>query len=167
VSLQLGVPLFIVAVLLQATVLPHLRVYGGQPDLVVLLVLAWSTLDQEQEGLAWAFVGGLLLDLFSGTPIGVSSLALLPLAYLIGLLEAQVYRASLLLPLLLTAVGSTAYHVIYMLLLRFLTDYPLSWSASFGYVTLPSVLFDVVLFIPVLRLLARWHDRLHPRQVKI
>ncbi len=166
-SLQLGIPLFAAAVLLQATVLPHLRVFGGQPDLVVLLVLAWSTLDQEQEGLAWAFVGGLLLDLFSGTPIGVSALALLPLAYLIGLLEAQIYRASLLLPLLLTAAGAMAYHVIYMFLLRFLTDYPLSWSASFWYVTLPSVMFDIVLFVPVLRMLARWHDRLHPRQVKI
>jgi hypothetical protein len=29
------------------------------------------------------------------------------------------------------------------------------------------VMFDIVLFVPVLRVLARWHDRLHPRQVKI
>ena len=43
-SLQVGIPLFAVAALLQATVLPHLRVFGGQPDLIVILVLAWAIL---------------------------------------------------------------------------------------------------------------------------
>jgi len=166
-SLQFGIPLFIIAALLQAAVLSHLRVYGGQPDLIVVIVLAWSTLDRDREGMIWAFVGGLFLDLFSGAPLGISSLALIPIAYFIGLTEAQVYRTNIVLPLMLTLAGALAYHGLYLLLLRFFGGVSLSWSEALGYVTLPSVIFDVILVIPALRLLSGWYTRLHPRQVKI
>lgn len=166
-SLQVGIPLFLVAMLIQATVLPHLRVFGGQPDLIVVLVLAWATLDHDREGMAWAFMGGLFIDLLSGGPFGISSLILVPIAYLIGLTEARVYRTSLVLPLVLTAGGALAYHVAYLLLLRLLADFPVAWTEVLGYVTVPSVIFDVILIIPILRVLGRLYDRLHPRQVKI
>lgn len=166
-SLQLGIPLFIVATVLQASLLPHLRVFGGQPDLIVVLVIAWSALDAEREGLVWAFVGGLFVDLFSGAPPGTSSLALLPVAFIITLTEANLYRNNLLLTLPLAAAGALIYHVLYLILLRLLVDYPLVWRDSLTYVTLPSVLFDVILIIPALRLLLNWYDRLHPRQIRL
>ncbi len=166
-SLQLGIPLFILSALLQATVLPFWRVFGGQPDLIVLLVLAWASLDPGQEGMVWAFVGGLFLDLLSGAPIGISSLILVPVAYLIGVTEAQVYRSNVLLTLVMMTGGALAYHVGYMILLRFLTDYPAAWSEAFRYVTLPSVVFDAILALPVVYLIRRWYDRLHPRRVAI
>jgi len=167
VSLQLGIPLFLVAALLQATVLPYLRFGGGQPDLIVVLVLAWSTLDHDREGVVWAFVGGLCLDLLSGVPLGISSLALVPVAYVVSFTEARVYRASLVLPLLLAAGGAIAYHALYVILLRFLAGFPVVWSTAIWYVALPSVVFDLVLMVPFLRLLGLWYDRLHPRQIKI
>jgi len=166
-SLQVGIPLFLIAMLIQATILPHLRVFGGQPDLIVVLVLTWAILDHDREGMAWAFVGGLFIDLLSGAPFGISSLILVPVAYLVGLTEARVYRTSLALPLVLTAGGALAYHAAYLLLLRFLADFPVAWTEIPGYVTVPSVIFDVILIIPVLRVLSRVYDRLHPRQVKI
>lgn len=166
-SLQIGIPLFIIAAVLEAGLLPHLRVFGGQPDLIVILVIVWSALDVDREGLAWAFIGGLFVDLFSGVPMGVSSVALLPVAYLVTLTESNFYRNNLLLTLPLAAAGAAVYHVLYLILLRFLVDYPVVWAESLWYVTLPSVLFDVILIIPVLRLLMRWYDRLHPRQIRL
>jgi rod shape-determining protein MreD len=166
-SLQVGIPVFLVCTLLQATVLPPLRVFGGQPDLIVVTVLAWAILDEGLEGLVWAFVGGLFLGLFSGVPLGISALALLPIAYVVSRTEAQLYRTNIVLPVLLTTGGALAYHAIYMILLRFLAGLPLVWSEAFWYVTLPSVAFDVVFIVPALRLLGRLHDRLHPRRVRI
>jgi rod shape-determining protein MreD len=166
-SLHVGIPIFLVSALLQATVLPHLRIFGGQPDLIVVAVLAWSILDRGQEGIIWAFVGGFFLDLLSGAPLGTSSLAMLPISYVASLTEAQIYRTNVILPLLLTAAGAFAYHVLYLVLLRFLVGSRLAWSEALGYVTLPSVAFDVILIVPALRLLGRWHDRLHPRQARI
>src|SRR5688500_13003948 len=127
-SLQIGIPLFILASLLQATVLSHLRVYGGQPDLIVIIVLAWAILDRDQEGMVWAFVGGLFLDLLSGAPLGISSLAMVPVAFLVGLTEAQVYRESVGLPLLMASAGAFVYHIVYLLLLRFFGGMAVPWS---------------------------------------
>ena len=73
-SLQIGAPLLILAALLQASVLPTLRISGGQPDLVVIITLAWALLDDGVEAALWAVVGGLALDLFSGAPMGFSTL---------------------------------------------------------------------------------------------
>lgn len=166
-SLQLGIPLFLLSAILQSTVLARLRVFGGQPDLIPLLVITWAILDQRNEGIVWAFVGGLFADLLSGAPLGVSSLALMPVAFVISLTEAQVYRHNLLLMLIFVAGGALAYHVTYLLALRFVAGFPVLWSESFWYVTLPSVLFDLVLAVPALSLLGLWYDRLHPRQVRL
>ena len=166
-SLQLGVPLFLLSAVLQSAVLSQLRVFGGQPDLIPILVIAWAILDEGSEGMVWAFVGGLFADLLSGVPLGISSLALVPVAFAINLMEAQVYRHNIVLMLLFAAGGALGYHLAYLLALRFVAGMPVMWSESFWYVTLPSVLFDLVLVIPALTLLGRWYDRLHPRQVRL
>ena len=165
-SLQIGIPLFVIAGILQATVLPRLQVSGGQPDLVVLVVLAWAILDRGQEGMVWAFIGGLVLDLFSTTPFGISSIALLVVAFFVSLAESQVYRESFFLPLILGGLGAAVYHALYILLLRFLGDVPLQWSEVVLYVTLPSILFDIMLIVPIVRLLNGIYDRLHPRTMR-
>lgn len=166
-NLQVGIPLTLFAALLQAIVLPRLRIFGGQPDLVLIIVLTWALLDHDREAMVWAFVGGLWLDLLSGVPVGISSLILVPIAYLVGLTEAGIYRTNIALPLALGGMGALGYHVLFLLALRFLAGMPMSWSAVFFYVTLPSVFFDLVLIYPAMLLLRRWYDRLHPRQVKI
>jgi len=166
-SLHIGVPIFFIAALLQAAVLPQFRVFEGQPDLVVIVVLAWAILDQGQEGLFWAFVGGLALDLFSGAPFGISSLALMLVAYVVSQANAQLYRVNVVPPILLTAAGAFAYHVLYLILLRFLVGYAVVWAEALLYVTLPSVIFDLLLIVPVLQVLARVYDAIHPRQVSI
>jgi rod shape-determining protein MreD len=166
-SLLLGIPLFILGSLVQAAVLSHLRVYGGQPDLIVVIVIAWATLDRDREGMIWAFVGGMFLDLFSGAPLGISSLALIPVAFVVGLTEAQVYRENVGLPLLMGLGGAFAYHLLYLVLLRVFGGISVPWSEALVYVTLPSVVFDVILVIPALRLLSGWYARFHPRQIRI
>ena len=166
-SLQLGLPLMLLAALLQATVFSRLDLLGGQPDLVLLLALTWAVLDTGREGMAWAFVGGLLLDLFSGAPLGMSSLLLVPVVFFVGLTEAQVYRTNALLPLLLTAVGGLVYHIGYVLLLRVLGISTLDVVQSVVTIALPSVLFDVILIIPALRVLEPQYTRLHPRRVAL
>ena len=162
-SLQIGAPLLLAAALLQATLLPRFRVLGGQPDLVVVIVLAWASLDREREGMIWAFIGGVFLDLFSGVPLGVSSLALVPITYLIGLTEFGLYRANVILPVVFTAAGALLFHILYALALQLLVGTQIVWLEVSWFVILPSVFFDLVLIIPALRILGRWYDRLHPR----
>jgi rod shape-determining protein MreD len=68
----------VIAALLEASVLPELTIAGAKPDLVLVLTIAATTMIAVEDGLAWAFVGGLMLDLLTpARQLGATSLALL------------------------------------------------------------------------------------------
>ena len=65
--------------LLQTTFVPYLSLLGAKPNLMLLVVVAWTLIAGSREGLWWAFIGGLWLDLLGGSPLGASALALVAL----------------------------------------------------------------------------------------
>lgn len=166
-SLHIGIPLMLLAALIQATILPHLRIFGGHPDLVIILTMAWAFLDDGLEGAAWALAGGVALDVLSGAPLGFSSLALLPAVFLISLAETQVYRTNAVLTLGIAGTGAVLYHGLYLTGLYALMRQPIVLMPTLYYVTLPSVAFDVILVLPAFWSLRPLYDKLHPRGIKL
>ena len=67
VNVYLLIALVVAAAVIHVTWLPRLPV---RPDLMLVLVVAWSLLRGVEEGLLWAFIGGVLLDLLSVGPFG-------------------------------------------------------------------------------------------------
>ena len=166
-SLQLGAPLLILAALVQATVLPHLRIAGGQLDIVVIITMAWALLDNGVEAAIWALVGGVMLDLFSGAPMGFSVLLMLPGVLIIGLTETQVHQTNPLLALVLAGTAVVLYHGLHIVGLYLLMGRPIVLMPTLYYITMPSVVFDVVLTLPIFWLLRPLYARLHPGGVKL
>lgn len=66
-----------VAALLETTVGPHMGLGGGGPHLVLVLGVVWTVAAGLESGLAWAFAGGLALDVLAQRPIGASAFSLL------------------------------------------------------------------------------------------
>ena len=65
------------AALVELSVGPHFGVADAHPHLVLVLgVIATRTIGP-QVGLAWAFVGGLAVDVLAGRPLGVTAFALI------------------------------------------------------------------------------------------
>ncbi len=68
----------VVAALLETSVLPELTIAGAKPDLLFILAVAATMMIGSENGLTWAFVGGLMLDLLTpGRQLGATSLTLL------------------------------------------------------------------------------------------
>ena len=66
------------AALIETSVLSELRIGGAKPDLLFVLAVVTAMLLGVEDGLAWAFVGGLTLDLLvPARPLGTTTLALL------------------------------------------------------------------------------------------
>jgi rod shape-determining protein MreD len=166
-NLAIGLPLLVLSVMLQGSVLPWLRVRGGQPDLVLLIVVSWSLLGKNVEGLAWAFAGGLLLDLFSGAPLGVSSIGLVAAAYIAGLGKGEVTHKNVVLPPVMVLTGTGIYHVVTLVMLVGLGLHSPTWLDSLSYVTLPSAVLNFLLILPIFRLLGLLHARLYQRQKSV
>jgi rod shape-determining protein MreD len=159
-----GLPLLAVAAAVQATVLSRLHVAGGTADLILLLALSWTLSGEWQGGMVWGLAGGLFLDLLSGGPFGAHALALAPVAYLASLSEGRFWRSHVLLPLAAVLIGTALYHLLYLGALA-ATGHPVAWLASLTQVTLPAVLINTLLMLPVYHAVRWLHRVLHPAPV--
>lgn len=127
--------------LLQSTVMPKITVLGVHPDLVLMAVASWSLLRGAEEGMLWALVSGVVLDLFSGAPFGIYSLALLTIGFAAGLGQRNMLRFDILAPIVVIPFATLAYLLITMTLLSIL-GWRIQWGARLGTVLLPSILVN-------------------------
>lgn len=68
----------LVAGLLETSVLPELQIAGTKPDLVLVLAIVATMIMGVEDGLVWAFFGGLMLDmLVPARPLGATTFVLL------------------------------------------------------------------------------------------
>ena len=150
--------LLIAIVMIQTTAMPHLTILGVRPNLLLLMVISWSLLRGAQEGMIWALVGGIGLDLLSGAPFGTSTVALVTLSLLAGLGELSVFRTHIALPLIATLIATLAYDLFFLLLL-YARGCSIAWTDSLIEVVLPSTLFNVLLAPFVYKALYWLHRR--------
>jgi rod shape-determining protein MreD len=144
--------------------MPHLTIMGVKPDLMLLMVISWSLLRGAQEGVIWALVGGMGLDLLSGAPFGTSTVALLVLSLLAGVGELRVFRTHIALPLIATLIATLAYDLFFLLLL-YARGCSIAWTDSLIKVVLPSTLFNVLLSPLVYKALYWLHRRTGPEEM--
>jgi rod shape-determining protein MreD len=145
-------------VVFQATAMPHVTILGVKPDLVLLMVISWSLLRGAKEGLMWAMVGGIGLDLLSGASFGTSIVPLVILSLVASLGELSVFRTRIALPLVATLIATLVYNL-YFLLLLYAKGRSIAWADSLSKVVLPSTLFNVLLSPLVYRALYWLHRK--------
>ena len=84
-SIYLAIPLLTIVALVQNAWLSSVSLWGARLDLMLLIVLCWTIVRGVNEGMIWGFVGGLIIDLLSGGPVGAYTLALLGVGSLVVL----------------------------------------------------------------------------------
>lgn len=161
-TLLIGLPVLALAAVIEAAVLPDLRVLGGGGvNLVLLLTMAWTLAGDWNGGLLWGLMGGLCLDLLSGGPLGASALALVIVAFLTSLAEGQLWRSHILLPLATALLGSMLYHLILPVILA-IYGFAFDWGRALAGVLLPATLLNIVLIVPVYEILRRLRAWVYP-----
>jgi len=138
---------------LQVSVFSRLSIAGAAPQLVLLSVVAWSLVRGPVEGIFWGFAGGLLFDLASGGPLGVSALAMLAVAAVAGLLGGRMFGSNPLLPIVAVFAASGVFYIVSGFLLATL-HYPTDWRAILIDVALPTAIANALLSLVVYPLFA-------------
>ena len=152
------------SVFLQTTLSPFVKISGVHPDLVLVLVISWVILRGLEEGLFWAAIGGLSLDIFSGAPFGVFTLSMVVVALVTSLFHGRVFGSSIILPLSLTFPLSLLFNGLVLLLLMLLGR-PMDWSAAFFNILLPVAIFNTMVMVLVFPLLYLLNRVLTPKQL--
>ena len=151
------IPLLTGIALIQTTVLARVSILGARPNLMLLVVLTWAVVRGLDEGLVWAFVGGLIMDLLSGGPLAGTALALVAAAYLAGQSLGEEVGSEVVRLVILAVLGVLTYHVTLLVVLGW-TGHPVNWGFSLTRVAGPSVVLNAVLTPFVLQPL-RWLDQ--------
>lgn len=163
----IGIPILLLAAVVNATILPELRLGNGAADLVFLMVISWALLADVRDAMLWAVIGGVLQDLLSIAPPGTSALGLVIVAVTADAIFGNVSRGNLLAPLLVAAVGTGVYQMITLSLLRMLGLSAVGIGQGLVYVTLPATILNVLLILPVYRLMGAVHRRAFPIRARI
>lgn len=157
-SLYYGIPILLVAAVVQSAWLQDVQVLGGRPDLVLLLVVTWSVIRGPRGGVVWGFVGGICCDLLSGGTFGLWTLSLTIVGFLTGqpwihALGPTVVRLALMSPL-----GTVLGHLI-LLALMILLGYGVDFARGFQTVVLPAVVLNFLLSPFAFTFLVWFHQR--------
>lgn len=163
----IGIPILLLAAVINATIMPELRLGNGTADLVFLLVMSWALLADVRDAMLWAVIGGMLQDVLSIAPLGTSALGLVIVAFEADAVFGTVSRGNLIVPLVVAGVGTFVYQMITLLLLRMLGLSAVGLGQGLVYVMVPSTIMNVLLILPVFRLMGAVHRRAFPLRARI
>ncbi len=131
---------------------------SGTADLPLVILAAWALQDGVDTSWHWALGMALLVGFVSAIPFFVPIVGYLFVVLVARGLQMRVWQSPLLAMFLVCLIGTAFFHLISLGTLRLLGT-PLPILDSLGFFTLPSILLNLLLAIPVLAMvrdLARW-----------
>lgn len=145
------------AALVELSLVPHVGVAGARPHPVLVFGVIWTIAVGFESGLAWAFVGGLVLDSLAARPLGVSAFALLVALGGASLIGRWFVRIRPLAPIIAVPILSLTNSMVILFLLA--ATRPPVIVADPVAVFMPGAAYDAVLGLVFGPLLVSIHDR--------
>lgn len=141
-------PLLGLAVILQSSVVSRVNLLSGYADLPMILVAAWALQERVETSWHWAVTACLMVGFISGAPWLIVLVGYLGVVFLARTLQRRVWHAPLLAMFSVVFLGTWFQHLISFIVLRALGT-PFQLADVIGLITLPSLLLNMLLSIPI------------------
>ena len=154
----IALPVIVLAVILQTAIVSRVYLLSGIADLPLVMLAAWALQEEVESAWHWAAAAGLLVGFVSALPMLAPIIGYFVVVGLAQILQGRVWQAPLLAMFSVTFFGSVIASVLSFTVLS-LSGINLPAGDVLGVLTLPSVLLNMLLAIPVyavMRDLARW-----------
>jgi rod shape-determining protein MreD len=151
-------PLLGLAVILQSAVVSQVKLLSGYADLPLIVLTAWALQKHVKSAWHWAFLLCVMLGFVSGLPWFIQVVGYAAIVYFAQTLQRRVWQAPLLAMFSATFTGTLLMQLLSFGTLRLLGT-PFAFGDVMGLITLPSLLLNMLLAIPVytfMRDLAHW-----------
>jgi rod shape-determining protein MreD len=148
VAIFLAFPVLILSLVAQMVVLSRIYLINGTADLILLVLIAWSLQEKARSVWIWVIIGGILISFVSATPFYIYLIGYLIIILIVRLLRRRVWQTPLLAMLVVTILGTFIMHLLIIFGLRVAAQ-PVSWQESLQLITLPSVILNLLLALPV------------------
>ena len=154
----IAAPIIILSVILQSAVVSRLTLLAGFGDLPLVMLVAWALQDEVDSAWHWAIATGILVGFVSGINWLVYVVGYVVVVALAKTFRMRVWQAPLLAMFSVTFLGTILISLMSLAVLR-LSGVSIPLQDAFGLLTLPSVLLNLLLAVPVyavMRDLAHW-----------
>jgi rod shape-determining protein MreD len=142
------------SVILQTSLVANISIFGSKPSLPLALTVSIALLKGSFQGELFGFFSGVLCDLSSGGPfLGVQSLGLVLVGYLVGLLRRRFYSESIITQLMSGFTATLIDKIIALLVLSILLSNSYPQFRLLG--LLINAVINSIMTIIVFRLLTR------------
>ncbi|NWF65281.1 MAG: hypothetical protein HXY38_13365 [Chloroflexi bacterium] len=141
-------PLLGLVALLQTSIISQVQLLSGYADLPLLVLAAWSLQGRVDSSWHWAVLICLLVGFISSLPLPVIFIGYFGVVLFARVLQRRVWQAPLLAMFSVVFLGTLSFHVLSFAVLRFLGT-PFVFGDVLGLITLPSLLLNMLLAIPV------------------
>jgi len=135
-------------VALVGSITPILDSSRGQLSLVMFPVVAWAIRSDLEGSFAWAFVGGIAMDLLSIIPVGTSSFALVLIVFVVNTLSVQIYRVNIIMIFAITIV-STIFMQFFVYFILVLLGNSYNLLALIRLILIPTLIYNLIAIIPI------------------
>lgn len=153
-----GIPLLLLVVVVQSAIVPSLSMLAGYADILLVLLAAWALQEGVTTGVQWALLGGLMISIVSHLPWFIYLAGYVGVVLLARALQKRVWQVPMLAMFMVTFLGTILMHILTFAYLQLFGASP-SLSDAMGLVTLPSLLLNLLIAIPMfglMRDLSRW-----------
>jgi len=154
----IAVPVIFLAVILQSSVVSAITVLSGYADLPLIMVAAWALQPSVNTAWHWAIAAGVLVGFVSGVSWIIPVLGYVIVVALAKILQLRVWQAPLLAMFSISVLGTIVIDALVFTSIR-ISGVLIPFQDAFGLQTLPRILLNLVLSIPVyaiMRDLALW-----------
>jgi len=153
--------LLITFFVLQGTVFQALSFAGTTPNLLIILTVSVALMRGEKQGLIVGFFCGLLVDIFTGSSIGLYALIYMYLGYANGGFSKIFFPEDIKLPIIMIIVSDIFYGLLVYILL-FLLRGRTDMSYYFVHIIVPESIYTIVVTL-ILYPLILWLNKLLER----
>ena len=162
-SYAIGLLAVLIAVVVQLSIMPAFSIFGVQPNLIIVLLVAWMATRGRREALVLIPIAGFTQGLLDSQPLGLAMLALAPMTLMTNVRELRLVESDLLPAVVLTVLATLVYETVIMVMLVVTGEHP-DWLASALDVLVPAAIANALLLLPVYGLIRLASMDLRPRR---
>lgn len=162
-SVILSIPTLGLIAILQSAVVSRLPLNRGTADLVLVVVVAIALQKTVSTAWQWSIVGGLFMDFLSGLPFGIFTISYLLATALALVIRERIWRFSFLMQLIVVLFGTIFTHMLSFLVI-FLQGAEIALSTVLQAVTLPSIILNFMISLPIFILTQDVLEQINPQE---